>query len=163
MERWIFFILAAVTLAGAANVLAQRRAVHSALSLIVSLGALAGLYALLGAPFIAAIQVIVYSGAIMVLFLFVIMLLDPKSEAEEVDKNPGLIFVALPMVAFLALALFFLIRSAGTPEARPADGPSAIEAVGRALFTEYLLPFELTSVLILVAILGAIVMAKKKV
>jgi NADH-quinone oxidoreductase subunit J len=172
MADFLFYLLAAVALGAALNVLLRRKVFYSAISLIVCLAALAGIYLLLDAQFIAAVQVIVYAGAIMVLFLFVIMLLDPFSAAVLVDKRRYLARIA-PLLGALALAVLVPMLVTFLPSRVPRVvgklGGGGFPAIGntaefgRALFTDYLLPFEATSALILVAIIGAVVLAKRRV
>lgn len=144
------------------SVVLQKKAMSSALSLIVCLGAIAMLYVQLEAIFIAVIQVIIYAGAIMVLFLFVIMLLDPASEKPAASLK-GLAYIAVPLGILLA-SLFFQASLAYHPLALEASkaAPSDISAIGTLLFSNYLLAFEVTSILVLVAVMGAVVLAKKK-
>jgi NADH-quinone oxidoreductase subunit J len=168
METLFFYLFGGIALLAAINVIAQRSMIYSALSLIVCLCSLAGIYMLLEAPFIAAVQVIVYAGAIMVLFLFVIMLLDPYSSATMSDKRKVLAYLAVLLGITAMLLLYNSLRSyqlALVPRlALPAsaEGYGSVRRIGETLFTEYLLPFEITSVLILVAIIGAVVLAKRK-
>jgi NADH-quinone oxidoreductase subunit J len=168
METWLFYLFGGVALLAAINVIAQRRIFYSAVSLIVCLCALSGIYMLLEAPFIAAVQVIVYAGAIMVLFLFVIMLLDPYSTAVLRDKKKVLAYIAV-LLGIAAMLLFYgALRSyqlARVPRlALPATpgGYGTIRIIGENLFRNYLLPFEVTSVLILIAIIGVVILAKRK-
>src|SRR5437879_548073 len=157
----LFLIFGAVCVAGAVNLLAQRHPINSALSLVVVMGALAVLYLLLGAEFVAAMQVIVYAGAIMVLFVFVIMLLN-AGEEERTRGSAVAIRFGVPGVLVLAGAIAYtLLRSAraGESVAIGALYGSPI-ALGRLLFRDFLLPFEVTSVLILIAIMGAVVLAR---
>ena len=159
----LFYIFAVLTVLAAISVVAQRTPIYSALSLIVVLCSLAVVYLLLGAEFIAVIQVIIYAGAIMVLFVFVIMILNAGREAPS-QRSRMARWVGPPVAAaFLAGLLFAIWREFPAHSARPAPsldaGPAAI---GRLLFGSYALPFEVTSVLILVAILGAVVLAKKE-
>lgn len=167
METALFYTLAVIALLAAINVLVQRRVFYSALSLIVCLTALSGLYLLLDSPFIAAVQVIVYAGAIMVLFLFVIMLLDPFSADVLRDKRKYLGYVAaiggtLVFVMLVPLLdAYNLARVPRTPDG-VAGNVSSVHRLARVLFTDYLLPFELTSVLILIGIIGAVVLAKRQ-
>jgi len=167
METTLFYTLAAIALLAAVNVLAQRRVFYSALSLIVCLTALSGVYLLLDSPFIAAVQVIVYAGAIMVLFLFVIMLLDPFSAEALRDKRKYLGYVAaiagtLVFVMLVPLLdAYSLSRVPRTPESIAGD-VSSVHKLAQVLFNDYLLPFELTSVLILIGIIGAVVLAKRQ-
>jgi NADH-quinone oxidoreductase subunit J len=147
----------------AISVVAQRTPVYSALSLIVVLCSLAVVYLLLGAQFIAVIQVIVYAGAIMVLFVFVIMLLNAGREAPSQRSRMARWLGAPLVIAFMAEVLLAVWQRFPVASARPAAsldaGPAAI---GHLLFRSYVLPFEVTSILILVAILGAVVLAKKE-
>jgi NADH-quinone oxidoreductase subunit J len=159
----IFFGLAAVALIAGVLVVFQTNPLHSALWLIVNFFAVAGIYLLLHAEFIAAIQIIVYAGAIMVLFLFVIMLLNLR-EPEEPAKMPysaqKVAGVILSLVAAFYLS-FGLFRVQFTP-GPAAPGLGNTESIAKLLFTDYLLPFEFTSVLLLVAIVGAVVLSKSK-
>lgn len=167
METALFYIFAAIALGSAISVIAQKRVFYSALSLIVCLCALAGIYMLLQAQFIAAVQVIVYAGAIMVLFLFVIMLLDPFSAAVLRDKKKYLGYLAVLLGAAAIACLYPMLRSynlalAPRTAGIVAGGFGSVRHVGETLFTEYLLPFEVTSILILVAIIGAVILAKRQ-
>jgi NADH-quinone oxidoreductase subunit J len=159
----LFYILAALAVVAALSVVAQRKPVYSALSLIVVLCSLAVVYLLLGAEFIAVIQVIVYAGAIMVLFVFVIMLLNAGKEVPS-HRSRMARWLGVPLVAVflveILLAVWQQFPAASTHPAPSLDaGPAAI---GRLLFRNYVLPFEVTSILVLVAILGAVVLAKKE-
>jgi NADH-quinone oxidoreductase subunit J len=164
MDAIFFFLFAAIAVACAINLVLRTHPIHCALSLIGVMCSLAFLYLLLGAEFIAAAQVIVYAGAIMVLFLFVIMLLNAGAEASP-GRSWMAPLVGLPaLAAFLALIAYLIQRSLpDTPHVRFGEfqlgGPRAI---GEVLFTKYVLPFEATSVLILIAIIGAVVLAKKE-
>ncbi len=163
-----FYALAAIAVIASILVIAQRNPIYSVLLLIASFGALSGLYVLLDAPFAAVIQIIVYAGAIMVLFLFVVMLLNAPHEETEHDLrlHPLMrsgpmgfgVVLALVLVAELGLALG-AGRDAGAFSGRST---SSVAAIGRALFTEYAFPFEVTSILILVAMVGAVVLARKE-
>jgi NADH-quinone oxidoreductase subunit J len=165
MDLVLFLIFAIIAVVCGVNLVVQTHPISSALSLVGVMGALAVLYLLLGAEFIAAAQVIVYAGAVMVLFVFVIMLLNAGSEpVTPLQRMVKILGVPL-LVIFLGL-IAFLIQAVlpggetvyfGNPAARgsPHD-------IGHALFTQYLLPFEVTSILILIAILGAIVLARKE-
>ncbi|HSR50508.1 MAG TPA: NADH-quinone oxidoreductase subunit J [Acidobacteriota bacterium] len=160
MELIVFYILAAVAVVSALAVVFQRRAVYSALALIVCFGSMAALFIQLGAYFIGAIQVIVYAGAIMVLFLFVIMLLDPKTEIFRAKRQGAILIAISPMVIFIAYSLIRTLRT-GIPSGSLSE-KGALPEVARGMFRDYLLPFELTSILILVAVIGAIVLAKRQ-
>jgi NADH-quinone oxidoreductase subunit J len=167
METVFFYLFGAVALLSAINVVIQRRVFYSAISLIVCLFAIAALYLALEAPFIAAIQVIVYAGAIMVLFLFVIMLLDPFSAAILRDKKRYLAYIAAVLgIAVLALLVPILKSHDPTQALRDASiaggETGSVARIGHMLFNQYLIPFEVTSVLILVAIIGVVVLAKRQ-
>jgi NADH-quinone oxidoreductase subunit J len=173
MVDLVVFVLAAiVVLGGAVGVVVARNPVHSALALVASLFGIAVLFVDLGAHFLAAVQVIVYGGAIVVLFLFVIMLLG-VDRSEDLSTEPiggQRPLAAAAGVAMLgaALATMLLTDSAaeriviGTPSVvGPLDGPGEnIEKLGAALFTDYLFAFEITSVLLVIAIVGAVVLAR---
>lgn len=159
----IFFVLATLAVLGALSLIFQRHPIHSALSLIVVMIALAGLYLLMGAEFVAAVQIIVYGGAIMVLFVFVIMLLNAgEEERTNVSKLAGIagIPLAVALLGFLAAAI---ARSNESAQAGLQSGTLAnTKEISTMLFREFVYPFELTSFLILVAILGAIVLAQRE-
>jgi NADH-quinone oxidoreductase subunit J len=162
MQTVLFFIFAIVAVAAAVNMLVQKHPIHSALSLIVVMGMLSVFYVMLYAEFLAVAQVIVYAGAIMVLFVFVIMLLNPREEEHRARQNKLLLCAGVPLgLCLLAeIVVIFWRTQLGTS----ADGQlvGTTEAVGRLLFTDYLLPFEFVSVLILIAILGAVVLTKRE-
>ncbi|MBM3813990.1 MAG: NADH-quinone oxidoreductase subunit J [Acidimicrobiia bacterium] len=163
MDPILFFIFAAVAVICAISLIVQKHPIKSALSLIGVMGSLAILYLLLGAEFIAAAQLIVYAGAIMVLFVFVIMLLNAGEEKSPARPSWFAKLLGIPlMIALLGILSYVIQRAA--PEGSLAFGEytGGAREVGRALFTTYLLPFEITSVLILIAILGAVVLAKKE-
>jgi NADH-quinone oxidoreductase subunit J len=160
----IFFIFGALCVAGALNLLLQRHPINSALSLIVVMSSLAVLYLLLGAEFLAAAQVIVYSGAIMVLFTFVIMLLN-AGEEERTRGSKAAYLVGFPGVAALLGLLTYIFLSIRTPLGNAQLGGGTLVTtsdLSRVLFRDLLLPFEVTSVLILIAILGAVALARKE-
>ena len=160
----LFFIFAALCIAGALNLLMQRHPINSALSLIVVMISLAVLYLLLGAEFLAAAQVIVYSGAIMVLFTFVIMLLNAGE--EDRSKSTSLVSSAAGfpgVVALVCLLSFVFLRERlHLGATRLGDQVVSTATLAQKLFTDLLLPFEVTSVLILIAILGAVALARKE-
>ena len=162
----IFFILAALSVLGAVNLIFQKHPIHSALSLIVVMVSLAGLYLLLGAEFVAAVQIIVYGGAIMVLFVFVIMLLNAGAEEHtNVSKIAGIAGIPLTvaLAGFIAAAIARSNESVLTAAQNGAMASTkATKAISNLLFKEFVYPFELTSFLILVAILGAIVLAQRE-
>ena len=162
MEELVFYLCAAVAVGAALTVVVQRNAVYSALALIACFCSVAVLFFQLGAEFIAVIQVIVYAGAIMVLFLFVIMLIDPESEGFAGNRLKKLTIAAVPIAALLGSLLLWAVPSVGPSGSDTSlASTGGIEAIARSLFKEYLLPFEVTSILILVAILGAMVLAKR--
>src|SRR3979490_751405 len=153
----VFLILAAVAVAGAVSLILQRHPIHSALSLIVVMVALAGLYLLQGAEFIAAVQIIVYSGAIMVLFVFVIMLLNAgEEERTNVSRVAG--FVGVPLGVLFLLEVAYWIGGARWRLPLPETQSVSTHDLSSLLFREYVFPFELTSFLILIALLGALVL-----
>jgi NADH-quinone oxidoreductase subunit J len=157
----LFLVFALVALAGAVNLLAQSHPINSALSLIAVMAALAGEYLLLGAEFLAAVQVIVYAGAIMVLFVFVIMLLNAGVEERTKGSRVAIVFGIPGVLLGSILLAWVVLRHSGTEEVAVGALPGAPTTIGRLLFHEFLLPFEITSVLILIAIMGAVVLASK--
>jgi NADH-quinone oxidoreductase subunit J len=164
----LFYFFASIAVAASLMVIAQRNPVYSVLLLIASFGALSGLYILLEAPFVAVIQIIVYAGAIMVLFLFVVMLLNAPHEDTEFDERthpllrPGpMKFGALLALAFTAELIWALTNAGGESGRFPGGSVSSVADLGRILFTDYAFAFEVTSVLILVAMVGAVLMARR--
>jgi len=168
-----FYVLAALAIIASVGVIGQRNPIYSVMSLIGSFGALAGLYILLDSPFTAVTQIIVYAGAIMVLFLFVVMLLNvPREDAAEWDRShplnrPGARRFGAVLAVFLLLELGWAVWHASTREAVAlntvsAGGVSSVAAIGRSIFTDYSFQFEATSILILVAMVGAVVLARKE-
>lgn len=165
MDTILFIIFAVVAVVCAFNLVLQKHPISSALSLIGVMGSLAVLYLLLGAEFIAMAQMIVYGGAIMVLFVFVIMLLNAGSEKSS-NKSWFAQLAGLPLLTTFVALVGFLIRAALPPMRAVQFGSwvgGTAESIGRALFTRYLLPFEVISILILIAILGAVVLARKEI
>ena len=160
----LFFVFAALCVAGALNLLLQRHPINSALSLIVVMTSLAVLYLLLGAEFLAAAQVIVYSGAIMVLFTFVIMLLNAGTEERTRGGSKAAYAAGIPGVAALIglLTYIFLSQHGRLGVTRLGDYIVTTDDLSLVLFRDLLLPFEVTSVLILIAILGAVTLARKE-
>lgn len=160
----VFLVFAIVAVVAAINLVVQTHPISSALSLIGVMGSLAVLYLLLGAEFIAAAQLIVYAGAIMVLFVFVIMLLNAGAEPKGGLGSRAKYFGIPLLIAFLGLVSFviqaMLPNTEGVAFGAFHGGPRDI---GKLLFTDYLLPFEVVSVLILIAIVGAIVLARKEI
>ena len=164
----VFFILAALSIIGAVSLILQKHPIHSALSLIVVMVALAGLYLLMGAEFVAAVQIIVYGGAIMVLFVFVIMLLNAGLEEHtSISKMAGFpgILLALALTGFVAATVArsagLFVQVAGDTGKIPGTLSSTRE-LSTMIFKNFAYPFELTSFLILIAILGAIVLAHRE-
>ena len=160
MHLILFVVFAGFCLAGAINLLLQSHPINSALSLIVVMTSLAVLYLLLGAEFLAAAQVIVYAGAIMVLFTFVVMLLNAGREERTLGSHAARM-VGFPAVAvILGVLAMVILKAQGLGVAGLQDGITSTADLSRVLFTELLLPFEVTSVLILIAILGAVALAR---
>jgi NADH-quinone oxidoreductase subunit J len=161
MHLVLFFIFGGFCVAGALNLLLQRHPINSALSLIVVMTSLAVLYLLLGAEFLAAAQVIVYSGAIMVLFTFVIMLLNAGRE-ERTHGSKAAYLVGFPGAAALLALLTFIFLSNRTALGQTVLGSDVVTTseLSQVLFRDMLLPFEVTSILILIAILGAVALAR---
>jgi NADH-quinone oxidoreductase subunit J len=157
----VFFLLAALAIAGAVNLILQRHPIHSALSLIVVMIALAGLYLLMGAEFVAAVQIIVYGGAIMVLFIFVIMLLNAGVE-ERTNFSKLATYAGIPLALVISGLIGAAIVHSHLPGATQNGSLSSTKSLSMLLFTDFVYPFELTSFLILVAILGAIVLAQRE-
>jgi|HubBroStandDraft_6_1064221.scaffolds.fasta_scaffold222425_2 NADH-quinone oxidoreductase subunit J len=162
----LFFLFALAAVAGAIMLIVAREPIHSALSLILVMVSLAALYLLLGAEFIAAVQVIVYAGAIMVLFVFVIMLLNAGVEQRtNLSKMAPYAGLPLAVVLLFGLAHWMAHSAIGTTVANGVGAPTQTAASTRLLsemlFRKYLFPFEATSILILIAILGALVLARK--
>src|ERR1700679_2555004 len=163
MHLILFLLFAGFCLAGAINLLVQSHPINSALSLIVVMTSLAVLYLLLGAEFLAAAQVIVYAGAIMVLFTFVIMLLN-AGEEERTHGSRAAYMVGIPGVAVLVSLLAFIFLSARSHLAQARLGEYVVSTsdLSKVLFRDLLLPFEVTSILILIAILGAVALASRE-
>ena len=159
----IFFLLAALSVIGALSLILQKHPIHSALSLIVVMVSLAGLYLLMGAEFVAAVQIIVYGGAIMVLFVFVIMLLN-AGEEEHTDFSKIAKFAGLPLaLALTGLLAAAMVRHGGAvANAANSDSLADTSKISTLLFSTFVYPFELTSFLILVAIMGALVLAQRE-
>ena len=165
MELVVFIITAVVAVVGALAMLLSRNAIHSALFLLLNFGAIAVLFLLLRAPFLFAVQLIIYAGAIIVLFLFVIMLLGAEQAEDERDRIGWQRPVAIVLGALLiAEALFVAYSGTGLGLQNvqaPSDDFAAPARIAQALFTTYLLPFEITSVVLLAAIIGVVVLSKR--
>ena len=166
LESILFYILSAVAIASALLVVTRHSPVISALYLILNFFCLAGLYLTLHAQFIAVIQIIVYAGAIMVLFVFVIMLLNLGDERKLSEGMSYKKVIAVGLAAALLTELIYIIETSWIvlPASTVSQGTDigTVEYIGLQLFTGYLFPFEVTSILLLVAIVGAIVLAKRK-
>jgi NADH-quinone oxidoreductase subunit J len=167
MSLAVFLPLSALLIASALGVVLSRSPVRSALSLVVTLFLLAVLFVFLDAHLVAALQIVVYAGAIMVLFLFVIMLLNLQEEPGERPPAPARV-AAWGAGSLVVLVILLTLRAAGTNlsgpgiEREPSETFGTTAALSERLFTHFLLPFEITSVLLLVAIVGAVVIAKRK-
>lgn len=171
MHLVLFIVFGAVCVGAAINLLVQKHPINSALSLIVVMGALAILYLLLGAEFVAAVQVIVYAGAVMVLFVFTIMLLNAGEEEVLPHSSRVAVMLGVPgLIVGLAIGVWVIVRYAGLDRIA-IGGPQVLNgtegfgnprAVAHLLFRDFLLPFEVTSILVLIAILGAVVLARRE-
>jgi NADH-quinone oxidoreductase subunit J len=162
----LFLVFAFIAVVSAVSLVVQTHPIASALSLVGVMGALAVLYLLLGGEFIAAAQMIVYAGAIMVLFVFVIMLLNAGAERRSISKARFAKWFGIPLFAIFVGLLSFVVQALlpKTTEVKFGNFTAAGGGeVGAVLFTRYVLPFEVTSILILVAILGAVVLARKEI
>jgi len=169
IDTVLFYVFALLTLGGGLLCITRRSAVHSAISLIVSLLGVAGLYLMQEAEFLFAVQIVLYVGGIMVLFLFVIMLVNLDEAAKERQFNRQWVIAIGATLAVAAELGYFLYR--GKDAFRVAEGAPAVAAsnagnvqqVADSLFSQYLLPFEIASVLLLVAVVGSVIMAKKRI
>jgi NADH-quinone oxidoreductase subunit J len=168
VEFIIFFVTATIALAGAIAMLVSRNAVHSALFLLLNFAAISILFLLLRAPFLFAIQLSIYAGAIMVLFLFVVMLLGAERAEDERDKiawqTPlGLVLGVILLIEAIIVSVSGVGTTAYSPETRARLETFATPGdIGRALFTKYLLPFEIAAIILLVAIVGVVVLNRGK-
>jgi NADH-quinone oxidoreductase subunit J len=166
MEIIVFYLFAFIAVLGALGVVLLRNPVHSAVSLALVFISLAAMYVLLSAPFIAVAQVMVYAGAILILFVFVMMLLNPGTD-RGAGKLPSQRWLAIifGVVLFIQLAVTLasvvVPTTAGTFTPELIANQGGVQVIGMALFTDFLLPFEITSMLLLIAIVGVIVLAKK--
>lgn len=166
MQEVVFWSLALVAVATAITMVLNKNPVYSVLSLILTLFALAGMYVLLNASFIAAVHMIVYAGAIMVLFLFVVMLLDLKEDIEHMNlRRMSRIIALLAAAVFvgeIAYLTYLSFSGQGIALGIGKGIAGDVTSIGTLLFTKYLLPFEVASVLLLAAIIGAIILARRK-
>jgi NADH-quinone oxidoreductase subunit J len=162
MEMVIFFVLAVVAVAAGVGVILQRNAVRSALFLLVNFCCLAGLYLLLNAQFVALVQIIIYAGAIVVLFLFVVMLLGMENAEEAPDPRPyqwvAGVMLGVLLMAGIAWGIIVSVRDSVQPLTRTDN----VREIGAAMLTDFAVPFELASIVLLVAIIGAVVLAKQR-
>jgi len=161
METVLFILFGAIAVCGAVMVVTRKHPMASALYLILTLFAVAALFVLRQAHFLAAVQVIVYAGAVVVLFVFVIMLINVPEDRMPVERATTMRVLGVLAAGFFILESAVLARRFSMPIG-PAAEVGTVEAVGRALFTDYLLAFEITSVLLLAAVIGAIALAKRK-
>jgi NADH-quinone oxidoreductase subunit J len=157
-----FAVLAVLAVGSAAGLLLRRNPIHGALFLAVNLATVAALFLTLRAEFLAAVQIIVYAGAIAVLFVFAIMVLIPGKEETGPDPLRGQRWLSVPIVAVFLVLLALVLRSATLQGGAKPAVPGGAEAVGRVLFTDYLFPFEVTSVLLLAAIVGVMALTKRR-
>jgi len=162
MELAVFALFAALAVASAAVVVTHRNPIYSVLSLVVTLISLAVLFVLLGAPFLAALQVLVYTGAILVLFLFVVMLLNVEREEPAGGQALQKFGAALAALVFAGLLAAWFTAAQGGVEPLPLDAEAvALVPLARALFSTYLLPFEIVGVLLLAAVIAATALARR--
>lgn len=165
MEKILFFVFATLAVLSALNIILQRNPLYSAVSLIGTLASVSALFVMLHAPFIGALQIIVYAGAIMVLFVFVIMLLNEPKDVPHIDKQRGLRFLAIPFAGLLLTEGWFIVTK--VPKIAPPVIDNSDRAfgttfnIGVGMFSDYLLPFEVTSILLLMAVVGAMVLARR--
>jgi NADH-quinone oxidoreductase subunit J len=158
-----FLIVAVIAVGSALGLVLRRNAIHGALFLVVNLASVAVLYLTLQAEFLALAQVIIYAGAIMVLFVFAIMVLIPGKEETGPDPRRRLRLAAVPVSALLVVGLLAaLVGTRSLAPATPGSEVMGLTALGRALFTDYLFPFELTSVLLLAAMVGVLLLARRR-
>ena len=165
MTAALFYFIACLTIISALFVVLNRNPVYSAVMLVFCFFSLAALYVLLEAYFVAVLEIIVYAGAIMVLFLFLIMLINVGKETaatELIQKAKALPFV-LVILFLLNIILLILWRNEGLHQSNAISSVGSITAIGQALFTKYLLPFEIASLLLLVALIGTVYLAKKRI
>lgn len=160
MEVFLFWIFAIVSVACGVMVVLHRNPMNSAIYLVVTMLCLAGLYILLMGAFIAVIQVLVYAGAVMVLMLFVIMMLNLREETLRREGRPA-VWVFAGIIGFIVVLRLARLFPDAPADLAMAPDFGTIEAVGSQLFAQYMLPFELTSVLLLIAIIGAVILGKR--
>jgi NADH:ubiquinone oxidoreductase subunit 6 (subunit J) len=158
----VFFILSVITLGGAVGVVTSRNIFHSALFLILSFVGVAGFYVTLEAGFLAAVQVLIYVGAIAILILFAIMVSQRLMAAEQIQRNEQWLLAAIVAVAIF-LVLGFTLWQVSWPVAHETPPPTAIARLGQELLGPYVVPFEVASILLVVAMIGAIILAREQV
>jgi NADH-quinone oxidoreductase subunit J len=162
MGEFLFFLLAITCVGAVLGMIISRNQAHNALFLVLAFACLGGLFGLLDAPFIAAVQIIIYAGAIMVLFIFAIMMIN-LDKGIKPEKKKWALALSLVLAVFLLVELITAVKGTfstlGKTGGKTIGGPTEL---GRLLFTDYLYPFEITSILIIAALVGAIVLVKKK-
>ncbi len=167
MQILIFALMALTIFAGCIGVVVTKNPVRAALMLIANFFSLAVIYILLYAQFVAAAQVIVYAGAIMVLFVFTIMLLnlsgDVPSESSNSIRTPIVVGLASMLFVVISFGIYRYFGNAASVSQKTLDSVGTVETVGKFLFTKWVYPFELTSILLLVAVIGAVVMSKRRI
>jgi NADH-quinone oxidoreductase subunit J len=162
MGYFLFFLLAAVCVGSVMGMIISKNQAYNALFLILAFACMGGFFALLEAPFIAAVQIIIYAGAIMILFIFVLMMINLKTGIGP-EKKKWTIYFSFVIAAVLIVELIFSLKgSFALLNTAPLEKMGSPTDLGRLLFTKYLYPFEITSILILAALVGAIVLVKKK-
>lgn len=162
MEMVLFFILALTAVAAAVGVIAQRNAAKSVLFLLINFCCLAGLYLLLNAQFVAVVQLMIYAGAVVVLFLFIVMLLGIERVEEAPDLRRYQWIAGALLGVLLLVGLVWALVPVGPENVRALVSVDNVRQIGAAMLTEFVIPFEMVSVLLLVAIVGALVLAKKR-
>jgi NADH-quinone oxidoreductase subunit J len=162
MAHFLFFLLAIICIGAVLGMIISKDQAYNALFLIVAFVSMGGLFALLDAPFIAAVQIIIYAGAIMILFIFVVMMINLKKGVEP-EKKKWTLYFAVVVAAVLVVELILTLKDALEPVGSAAlENLGSPTDLGRLLFTKYLYPFEITSILIIAALVGAIVLVKKR-
>jgi NADH-quinone oxidoreductase subunit J len=161
MGYFLFFLLAALCIGSVLGMIISKNQAYNALFLIVAFASLGGLFGLLEAPFIAVVQIIIYAGAIMVLFIFVIMMINIRTGIPP-EKKKWTLYLSLGLAVILIIELIVALKAAFTLPVSTETLEAGPVSLGRLLFTKYLYPFEITSILIIAALVGAIVLVKKK-
>jgi len=161
MGYFLFFLLAALCVGSVLGMIISKNQAYNALFLIVAFASLGGLFGLLEAPFIAVVQIIIYAGAIMVLFIFVIMMINIRTGIPP-EKKKWTLYLSLGLAVVLIIELIVAIKATFTLPVSTETLEAGPVSLGRLLFTKYLYPFEITSILIIAALVGAIVLVKKK-